>query len=69
MTQGKLFLRQEQLLAIHGAFVESLQLHLITFSSSAGPGSKMYLLAQNFRYSFSIPIVLLRNQFVFYFSI
>ena len=41
MTQGKPFLRQEQLLALHGFFVESLQLHLITFNSSAGPGSKI----------------------------
>ena len=41
MTQGKPFLRQEQLLARHGFFVESLQLHLITFNSSAGPGSKI----------------------------
>ena len=41
VTQGKPFLRQEQLLAPHDIFVESLQLHLITFNSSAWPGSKI----------------------------
>ena len=41
MTQGKPFLQQEQLLAPHDIFVESLQLHLITFNSSAWPGSKI----------------------------
>ena len=41
MTQGKTILRQEQLLAPHGVFVESVQLHIIIFNSSTGPGSKI----------------------------
>ena len=43
VAQGKLFLQQEQLLALQGVFVESLRLGFITFSSSARPG---YLCAQ-----------------------
>ena len=40
-TQLNPFLRQDQQLSLHGVFVENLQLHLITFNNSGGPGSKI----------------------------
>ena len=69
MTQGKPFLRQEQLLAPHEFFVESLQLDLITFNSSAGPGSKIVSIGTKSPLQFFHPNVLVRNGFGFHFSI
>ena len=55
LTQGKPILRQEQILAPHGVFVESLQLYLNTFNSSAGPGSKIDLLSSKLPLQFFHP--------------
>ena len=68
-VQGKPILRQEQLLAPPpGVFVESLPLHLTTFNSSAGPGSKIVSISSKLPLQFFHPIVLVRNQFGSYFS-